>query len=726
MSIALFDGINKGGFVAHFAELRKLIATYMSDDSIEQIHEAYQLSLHAHKGQNRLTGEPYIIHPVAVAKILAEMRMDSETIMAALLHDVIEDTAINKHTIADKFGEQVAELVDGVSKLTQMKFQSRAEQQAENFRKMILAVAKDLRVILVKLADRLHNMQTVKAHSPEKRRRIALETLEIFAPIANRLGMHGFRVKFEDLGYAALYPMRYRVLKKSVEKARGNRKEIMSVIKTALEECLQESGRPECTITGREKHLYSIYKKMRNKSIPFAEIMDVYAFRIITDDVDSCYRVLGAVHNLYKPVPERFKDYIAIPKANGYQSLHTILFGPYGVPIEIQIRSKEMNALANSGIAAHWLYKVETIPTNTAHIRAQEWLKRVVEMQNSTGSSLEFIENIKIDLFPDEVYVFTPKGNILELPNGASVVDFAYAIHTDIGNTCIAAKINRRIAPLSTKLSNGQTVEIITSPGAQPNPAWLNFVITGKARSSIKHFLKKQRTNESVELGKRLLIHALTAVGLALKDIPQKNIQKVLAESHCDTLDDLFEETGLGNQIPLILARRLACVEGPKATVKENEIRFAGESLSRAPLLIKGTEGMALNFSTCCRPIPGDVIIGVLEAGRGIAVHREQCKKVHLKNSSDPYVFLSWEGSTEGDFAAEIIVETLNRRGVLANLAMSIAYAEANIENINVDETDGDYSVVGLTLSVTGRKHLASVVRRIRKMRDVTKIYRKR
>lgn len=710
----------------YFGELREKLSEYLDETEIERVHKAFLLGEKAHQSQKRVTGEPYITHPVAVACIICDMRMDAETVIAALLHDVIEDTSIDKQTLENQFGPQVAELVDGVSKLTQIKFESRAEAQAENFRKMILAVAKDLRVILIKLADRLHNMRTLDALSTEKVRRIALETLEIYSPIANRLGMHNLRVEFEDLGFASLYPVRYRVLKKAVNKARGNRKEILAVIQKALEECLHQPHRPHCEIIGRQKHIYSIYKKMRNKNIPFIEIMDVYAFRIMVDDVDSCYRILGAVHNLYKPVPERFKDYIAISKANGYQSLHTTLFGPYGVPIEIQIRTREMDYLAENGIAAHWLYKSDTIPANRAHIRAQEWLKRVVEMQSKTGSSLEFIENVKFDLFPDEVYVFTPKGNILELPNGASAVDFAYAIHTDIGNTCVAAKINRRIAPLSTQLINGQTVEIITSPGAGPNPAWLNFVITGKARSSIKHYLKKQRATESIELGKRLIERALDTMQLTLEDVPAKNIKAVLKESQYTSLDELFEAAGLGHQVPLIVARRLAHITDSEHLIAAQEKLHAIEHLSKKPLMIKGTEGMAINFASCCRPVPGDVIVGILEAGRGITVHTEHCQQIKFSRHSDPYIFLSWEDSIVGDFPVDIMIETLNRRGILAGLAIVISDAYANIENIELSPSDGDYSTIKLTITVRNRRHIAQVIRRIRNMQHVARVYRNR
>ncbi len=710
--------------MSYFEPLQEALEAYLDAAQIAQVQDAFLLSEQAHEGQSRSTGDPYITHPVAVAVILAEMRMDPQTIMAALLHDVIEDTAIDKKTLTERFGEQVAELVDGVSKLTQIKFESRAEAQAENFRKMVLAMAQDLRVIIIKLADRLHNMRTLDAVSTNKRRRVALETLEIYAPIANRLGMHSMRVELEDLGFAALYPVRYRVLNDVVKKARGNRKEILSVIKKSLLEVLTRESMPPVKLSGREKHLYSIYKKMRNKRIPFSEIMDVYAFRVIVDSVDSCYRVLGAVHNLYKPVPERFKDYIAIPKSNGYQSLHTTLFGPYGVPIEIQIRTEEMHAMAESGIASHWLYKSDEGIVNRTHLRAQEWLKNLLEMQQSTGNSLEFIENVKIDLFPDEVYVFTPKGKILELPHGASVVDFAYTIHTDIGDTCVAAKINRRLSPLSTQLANGQTVEIITSPGARPNPAWLNFVVTGKARSGIKHYLKRQRQSESMTLGRRLIERALGTLHLSLEKIPQANIERVLKESNYKSLDELLESTGLGNQSPLILARRLAFAVKEETEQEESEKQAATHQLSKQPLLIKGTEGMVVNFAKCCYPVPGDVILGVFDAGKGITVHDEQCQQIaHLRNT-EKCIYVNWEEQVSGEFPVKVNAELVNQRGVLADLAAAIAASDANIENISVEERDGRYCSVNMTISVNSRDHLARVMRRVRKLPAVSKLNR--
>jgi guanosine-3',5'-bis(diphosphate) 3'-pyrophosphohydrolase len=701
-----------------FRKLRRKLS-YLSENQIDEIHQAYLIAANAHEGQKRYTGDPYITHPIAVACILAEIQMDKQSIMAALLHDVIEDTKVDKLTLTEKFGEQVSELVDGVSKLTQIEFRSRAEAQAENFRKMVLAMAQDIRVIIVKIADRLHNMRTLEPLRPHKRRRIAQETLDIFAPIANRLGMHNFYVELEELGFAALYPNRYRVLKEAVRKARGNRKEILSLIFETLKSEIESHNLPYSEVTGREKHLYSIYKKMRNKHLSFNEIMDVYAFRIIVDTVDNCYRVLGIVHGLYKPLSERFKDYIAIPKANCYQSLHTTLFGPYGLPIEIQIRTQEMDDMANFGIAAHWLYKTGERNTSTTQQRAQKWVKNLLEMQQSTGSSLEFIENVKVDLFPDEVYVFTPQGDIMELPIGATPVDYAYAVHTDIGNTCVAAKIDRQLAPLSTLLSNGQTVEIITSTNSRPNPAWLDFVVTGKARTSIRHFLKVQRRGESISLGKQLLNKALASWSLSLKKVPQQTIGLFLAEIHIESLDDLLEELGLGNRVPLLVAHQLANIFASLADKAYEEIRVV------KPLVIKGTEGMVMHFATCCYPIPGDPIVGVFQSGQGIMVHTEQCKRIAKQRSSpEKCMLVRWSNEIRSEFPVMIEIEVLNKRGALAMMAVAISDAEANIDDIRITERDGQHYMVTFKLIVNDRTHLAQVIRRLRDIKSVTHIRR--
>lgn len=641
--------------------------------------------------------------------------MDHQSLMAAMLHDVIEDTGIAKEALDAQFGESVAELVDGVSKLTQMNFETKAEAQAENFQKMAMAMARDIRVILVKLADRLHNMRTLEVLSGEKRRRIAKETLEIYAPIANRLGMHSMRIEFEDLGFKAMHPMRSERIRTAVKRARGNRKEIVNKIEESIIHCLAREGM-EGEVMGREKHLYGIYQKMRGKRRAFNEIMDVYAFRIVVDKVDTCYRVLGAVHNLYKPLPGRFKDYIAIPKANGYQSLHTTLFGMHGVPIEIQIRTREMEELANNGIAAHWLYKSnEEDQPKGSHARARQWVKGVLEMQQRAGNSLEFIESVKIDLFPDEVYVFTPKGRIMELPKGSTAVDFAYAVHTDVGNTCIACRINRRLAPLSQALESGSTVEIVTAPGARPNPAWLSFVVTGKARTHIRHALKLQRRSESISLGERLLNKVLAGFDSRVDKLSPERVQAVLAEYHQDVLEDLLEDIGLGNRMAYVVARRL--------------LSDSNEALpsSEGPLAIRGTEGLVLSYAKCCTPIPGDPIVGHLSAGKGMVVHLESCKNIgEIRHNPEKCIQLSWAKDVTGEFNVELRVELEHQRGLIALLAGSVNAADGNIEKISMDERDGRISVVQLVVSVHDRVHLARVIKKLRALTGVIRITRAR
>lgn len=703
--------------MADFELLRQELSQYLDAAQIDTIKSAYLLAEQAHQGQVRHTGEPYITHPLAAALILAEMHMDPATIIAAILHDVIEDTPVEKEDILNHFGKEIADLVDGVTKLTQIEFETRAHAQAENFRKMVMAMARDIRVILVKLADRLHNMRTVGCLPPDKRKRIALETLEIFAPIANRLGMHAFRVELEDLGFAILHPMRYRILKAAVSKSIGNRQEVFELIDQEIRKVLKNSNIPIRSLSSREKHLYSIYKKMRDKHLSFSEVMDVYGFRVIVDKVDSCYRVLGALHNLYKPLTTRFNDYIAIPKTNGYQSLHTTLFGPYGVPIEVQIRTDEMHKMAEYGISAHWLYKTEKAVYGEAELRAKEWLKGVLEIHKSSKNPIEFIENVKIDLFPNEVYVFTPKGSIMELPAGATAVDFAYAIHSDIGNTCIAAKLDRKLSPLSTHLVNGQQIEIITAPGARPNPAWLNFVVTAKARSNIKHFLKKQHREESIELGKRLIEKSIKMFDLDLNTIPEEHLQAVVDSAKLESVSHLYEEVGLGNRSALLTAKQLAKLGNAFDKIKLHDIH------QPHPLAIKGTEGIVVTYSKCCYPIPGDPIIGYIEAGKGLVVHMESCH--HLENFRqfpDRLIPLRWEDKVHGYFPVNVKVEISNQRGSLAGLALAIAEAEANIDSINAEESDDRYFSVNLILSVQDRKHFARVLRKIRSVKHVMKL----
>lgn len=691
--------------------LANRLSEYLDEGQIAQVRAAYDFARGAHDGQKRKSGEPYISHPLAVASILADMHMDHQCLMAALLHDVIEDTGVPKHIIVREFDQDVADLVDGVSKLKVI-FQSRAEAQAENFQKMTLAMSKDIRVILVKLADRLHNMRTLGHLDADKRKRIARETLEIYAPIANRLGMNNFRVEFEELGFKALHPLRSSMIEKAVRKARGNRKEVVGKILESIRACLAREG-IDAEVFGREKHLYSIYDKMRSKHKSFSEIMDVYAFRIIVESVDTCYRVLGAVHNLYKPVAGRFKDYIAIPKANGYQSLHTTLFGMHGIPIEIQIRTVEMEMVANNGIAGHWLYKTSNDSTTGSHQRAREWMKGLLEIQQSAGNSLEFIENVKIDLFPDEVYVFTPRGEIYDLPQGATPVDFAYAVHTDIGNTCVACRIDRRLAPLSATLESGQTVEIITAPGAQPNPAWLGFVLTGKARGSIRHALKNQQRNESIALGRRLLERTLKSRNASLEDIDPERLDAVMAERNIDTFDSLLEAIGLGNQMAYVIARKI---------VSTDEIE---EPDNQRPLAIMGTEGLVVSYAKCCKPIPGDPIIGHISAGRGIVIHMDSCKNMaELRGKPEELMSVRWDPHVNQDFSVELRVELEHEKGIIAVLASTITNVDANIERINMVEKDARLSTVNIVLTVRDRVHLANVIKRLRIIKGVNRIVR--
>lgn len=707
--------------MSYFGELHEELEHYLEPELIEKCRKAYLLAEKAHQGQMRRSGEPYITHPVAAALILARMRLDYQTIMATLLHDVVEDTGVSKETLQRQFGDEVTALVDGVTKLTKIKFESRAEAQAENFRKMVLAMVKDIRVIIVKLADRLHNMRTLGAMPAVKRRRIAVETLEIYAPIANRLGMHTLYVGLEDLGFKALHPMRYRAIKSAFEKARGNRRELTQQIEHDLQRTMETLGIPFQHVFGRQKHLYGIYRKMRQKRASFAEITDVFAFRVITADIDACYRVMGALHCTYKPVPQRFKDYIGIPKANGYQSLHTTLFGPFGVPLEVQIRTRDMDSVAENGVAAHWIYKSSGREINEAQLRAREWVQRLLELQRGSGNSLEFIENVKIDLFPDEIYVFTPKGHIMELPKGATPVDFAYTVHSDVGNTCVAAKVNRRLVPLSMPLVNGQTVEIITASDANPNPAWLNFVVTGKARSNIRHFLKTRQHSESIQLGKRLLEQALESLDCDYARVPPESMQAVLKDLNYKITDELLHALGMGNQMPMVIARRLVADEERS---KDEKLL---EKDSCPTLAIKGTEGMVVQFADCCQPLPGDSIVGRFQQGRGIVVHTSDCPRLNpARSNPEQCIPLRWDENVRGEYWVDITVEVANQRGVLATLASAISDSESNIGNINVDPGDGCYNAVTFSISVRDRKHLARVMRRLRAYKIVTRLYRNR
>ncbi len=699
-----------------FESLREVASSYLSEEHVVQLRDAYILGKDAHEGQFRSSGEPYITHPLAVARILGELRLDYQTLIAAVLHDTIEDTPVTYEQLQQQFGNEIADLVEGVSKLDKIKFRDKKEAQVENFRKMMMAMVQDIRVILIKLADRTHNMRTLGSLRPDKRRRIARETLEIYAPIANRLGIHSIKNELEELGFEALYPMRYRVLKVSVKNARGNRKELINGIHQELQGRIEEAG-IQATVTGREKNLYSIYKKMVNKELQFHEVMDIYAFRIIVDSLDTCYRVLGISHSLYKPRPGRFKDYVAIPKANGYQSLHTSLVGPHGVPVEVQIRTEHMDQMADKGVAAHWSYKqAGENPGTTAQIRAQRWMQSLLELQQSAGSSFEFIENVKTDLFPDEIYVFTPEGKIIELPARATPVDFAYAVHTDVGHACVGARVNRHPYPLSKALSNGQTVEVITAPGARPNAAWLNFVVTGKARGKIRQLLKNQRREESVNLGRRLLNHALA--GVKLDDISPQAMNQVLQDLKADSINDLLAEIGLGNAMSIVVANRL---------LGGND--DLGETKGKGRISIQGAEGLLLTYANCCRPIPGDPVIAHISQGKGLVVHLESCKNISgYQKEPDRYINVDWskDAAETAEYKTEMRIDMVNHQGILASLTNVVASTGANIVNIVTEEKEGRVYTIDLLVTTHSRVHLANIMRKIRVMPEVLRVVRLR
>lgn len=690
------------------------LATYLPPPQVRRVIRAFEYARSGHHGQYRHSGEPYISHPIAVAYILADMRMDSEGLMAALLHDVIEDTSATRFQLTRRFGRAVSALVDGVSKLTEIEFSSRAEQQAENFQKMVLAMSKDIRVVLVKLADRLHNMRTLGVLPPEKRRRIARETLDIYAPLAQRLGMNGMRVEFEELGFAALYPLRYYRIREALRQARGRRLGVVTEIQEAIEHRLAREG-VTATVSGREKHLWSIYQKMKVKKRSFKSLMDVFAFRIVVDSVDGCYRALGVIHNLFKPVAGEFKDYIAIPKANGYQSLHTVLVGMHGLPIEVQIRTREMDDLANYGIASHWFYKRGAEPVDGSQGRTNRWVKSLLELQRQAGDSLEFIEHVKTDLFPDEVYVFTPDGKIIELPAGATPVDFAYAVHTQVGDTCVACEINGQLSPLSQAIESGQRVRVITAPGAQPNPAWLNFVVTAKARSAIRHFLKHQQHEQSVELGKRLLDQALARFGTSYRQIRKSQIKNLLRETGAANFESVLQQIGLGSRVAYAVANIL---------VPQQQREQAEPNLD-SPILIDNRQRQVTNFARCCYPLPGDPIVGHISPGRGLVIHRESCKNLGgIRDNREKCMPLQWSPTVKGEFPVELRLVVVSERGIIATLASRVSEQEATILRINVGDRDTQASVVNMVIAARNRVHLANVLRRIRTLKQVCSVHR--
>ena len=692
--------------------------SYLPEAQVARVLRAFQVGARAHAGQERKSGEPYITHPVAVAGILAELGLDAETVIAAILHDTLEDTALSREDISGEFGEVVAELVDGVTKLDKMRFGTRQEADAESFRKMLLAMARDIRVILIKLSDRLHNMRTLGAKDGSSRRRIARETLEIYAPIAQRLGMNKFKAELQDLGFRALYPDRYRVISERIRAAIGNRREAMGKIESALAARLQ-ADHLTALVVGRIKSPWSIYSKMRGENKSFAQLMDVYGFRVVVDSAMSCYMALGMVHALYKPVDKRFKDFIAIPKANGYQSLHTVLLGPFGAPIEVQIRTAEMDSVAESGVAAHWAYKTESGPANSAQARAREWLSSLVDSSASTVSSSEFIENVKIDLFPDEVYLFTPRGDILSLPRNATALDFAYAVHTDVGDHAVAARVDKRLLPLRAKLESGQLVEIITAPSAVPNPSWLEVVVTGKARSAIRQYLKHLQHEDAVDFGHRMLDRALDALGSSLDDIPPAVLDRFLESTKIKRLEELLSDIALGNRMPDWVASQLLTSRGKKSGKQQLPVH------TQEKIRITGAERGVLSFANCCHPLPGDDIIGYLSSGKGIVVHREECPNVfELGKSPERRVAIEWDRDVQGDYRAELRIEVSNRPGVLATVAAAIAAADSNIENVEYVERDSAAATLLFAMEVKSRKHLADVIRRVRRTGVVSGAYR--
>ncbi len=692
------------------------IATYLKPEEIARVGAAYVFADAAHRGQQRISGEPYISHPLAVAEALAGWHLDAHALTAALLHDVMEDTAITKNQIAERFGQVAADLVDGVSKLDRIEHQSFEEAQAENFRKMLLAMARDVRVILIKLADRLHNMRTLDAMRAEKRRRIARETLDIYAPIANRLGLNALYRELQELAFRHAHPLRYRVLAKAVKGARGNRREVVGKILEAIREELPSAG-IDADVKGREKHLYGIYRKMRDKHLSFSQVLDIYGFRIVVKDRPTCYLALGALHALYQPVPGKFKDYIAIPKANGYQSLHTTLIGPFGTPVEIQIRDADMHHVAESGVASHWLYKDETA-LDQLQKKTHTWLQSLVELQSTSGDSSEFLEHVKVDLFPGEVYVFSPKGKIFALPRGSTPVDLAYAVHTDVGDRCVACRINFETMPLRTELRNGDRVEIITAPNAAPNPAWLGYVKSARARSKIRHFLNTKQAEESAALGERLLSHALRDLGLALAKLPAQAWDRFKRASGARSQKAVLAEIGLGKRLPAIVARRLA--EGVEA-----DVTVANKGPGHQAILIHGPEGVAVKLGDCCRPIPGDPIVGLIRKGQGLVVHTHDCTAIaKLRSERGNWIDVEWEADIADMFEARIRVVAKNVRGVLARLAAGIAEADSNIVNISMDDDSGEATTLFFTLQVSDRVHLARILRALRRVPEVVRIAR--
>ncbi|MBL0040241.1 MAG: bifunctional (p)ppGpp synthetase/guanosine-3',5'-bis(diphosphate) 3'-pyrophosphohydrolase [Xanthomonadales bacterium] len=695
------------GLAAHWQALDQKLAEYLTPEARSKVERAFRLGAAAHHGQTRKSGEPYITHPLAVAGILAEMRLDTDGLCAAILHDTLEDTLVSHAELAAQFGEDVAELVDGVTKLDKVKFRSRQEANAESFRKMMLAMARDLRVILIKLADRLHNMRTLDAMSDESRRRIALETLEIYAPIAQRLGMNAIKAELQNHGFAAYHPLRHRVLEDHLRQLNGNRRDGVAKIQQTIAAKLDHESIP-ARLVSRVKSPYSIYTKMKTEHKTLAQVLDVYGVRVVVRETMQCYMALGAVHGLFKPVDGRFRDFIAMPKANGYQSLHTVLFGPGGTPIEVQIRTEDMDLLAERGIAAHWAYKSEGSAGNNAQSRAREWVAGLVDAQSRSDTSIEFVEHVKVDLFPDEVYLFTPKGDILALPRNATALDFAYAVHTHVGDHAVAARVDKKLVPLRTRLSSGQSIEIITAASAQPQIGWLEFVVSSKARSAIRHALKHMQHEESIEIGHRLLDRALEVLGASIEQIPAPMLDAYLQEHRLRRLEDLLAEIALGNRMPQQVAHALV----------RDAVTLDLGTMARGQdkILISGAERGVVSFGNCCHPLPGDDIVGYLSAGKGIVVHQAECPNIpEFRKNPDRFVAIAWDREISGDFKVALKVVVDNKPGVLATVAAAIAECQSNIDTVEYQERDLRTAAMLFVIEVKHRKHLAEVLRRLRR-----------
>ncbi|HEX5756437.1 MAG TPA: bifunctional (p)ppGpp synthetase/guanosine-3',5'-bis(diphosphate) 3'-pyrophosphohydrolase [Arenimonas sp.] len=698
-------------------QLEARLADYLPSEQVLKIRRAYQIGASAHHGQTRKSGEAYITHPVAVAGILAELRLDSETLCAAILHDTLEDTPLPRASIVAEFGEPVAALVDGVTKLDKLQFRDRQEAAAESFRKMMLAMARDLRVILIKLADRLHNMRTLDSMAAESRRRIARETLEIYAPIAQRLGMNKMKAELQDLGFRAMHPHRYAVIAKRIAAQPVMRREALATLEAQLAQKLAQEGLP-FRLVSRVKSPWSIYTKMRHEQKSLEQVMDVFGFRVVVPRSMQCYHALGAVHALFKPLDGRFRDFIAIPKANGYQSLHTVLFGPYGSPIEVQIRTEEMDLVAERGVAAHWAYKSGDSSGTHTKSRAQDWVRTLMDDQQQAGSSLEFLDNVKIDLFPDEVYLFTPKGDILALPRNATALDFAFAVHTDVGSHAVAARVDKKLVPLRAKLHSGQSVEIITAPSATPSPQWLEFVVSSKARTAIRHHLKRLEHEHAVDLGHRMLDRALEALDCSLDRIAGERLEKFLAESRYRRLEELLADIALGNRMPSEVARAL--LQEPGQAAAGSVGAGSGERI-----LIAGTERGVLSFGHCCHPIPGDEIFGYLSSGKGIVVHRAECENLpEYRKYPDRIVPMGWDREVRGEYRVLLRIGVNNKPGVLAQVAAAVAESNSNIDSVEYRERDLSVSVMEFGIEVRDRKHLADVIRRVRRLGVVHAVQR--